>query len=195
MPSSLRTAVGLGDRADVRSFRLLGRLKPGATREQVEEDAARVLREIRPARTPAVQGVPGLEMRAGVASLAEVLTGPVRPVLAALLSAAFLVLLVACGNIASLFLGRAVGQRRNLAVRLALGATPWRIARGVFAESLVLAAAASAAGAWIGFALVRLFVGAAAGAFPRLDAVAVDAPVFAAAASRSTRTGARRSRS
>jgi predicted permease len=65
---------------------------------------------------------------------------------------------------------------------VALGATRWRILRGVLAESLVVAAVSAAAGAAIGLALVRLFVGIAAGIFPRLDAVAIDAPVIAAAA-------------
>jgi putative ABC transport system permease protein len=182
LPASARTAIGFADRPDARTFRLVARLNPGATRAQAEEDAARVLREIRPVSDPRDRHAANLDARAMVTPLDEVLTGQVRPALGALVAAALLVLLVACGNVASLFVGRAAAARRDLAVRVALGASRWRIVRSVLAESLVVAAAATAAGVWLGLALVRLFVGAAAGLLPRLDAVVVDAPVLAATA-------------
>jgi predicted permease len=182
LPSSSRTALGFAARPDARSYRLVARLKPGVTRAQAEEDATRVLREVRPAGSAGGQRARPEDERATATTLDEALTGRVRPILGALLAAAVLVLLVACGNVASLFIGRAAGAQQDLAVRVALGATRWRILRGVLAESLVVAAVSAAAGAAIGLALVRLFVGIAAGIFPRLDAVAIDAPVIAAAA-------------
>ena len=57
-----------------------------------------------------------------------------------------LVLLVACANIASLFLARALSRRRELSVRLALGSSRWRIARLLFIESLIVAVTGAASG-------------------------------------------------
>jgi len=77
------------------------------------------------------------------------------------LGPALIVLLVACGNAAALLVGRALQRQRDLAVRLSIGATPWRLARQVFAETTIVAAAAglaalplASAGAW---ALRRAF--------------------------------------
>lgn len=183
LPTSSRTAIGFADRPDARSFRLVARLKPGVTLVQAREDALRVIHEIRPVKTASDdRGAKKLEPRTIVTPLDEVLTGRVRPVLGVLVAAAILVLLVACGNVASLLVGRAVTRSHDLAVRLALGASRWQLVRGVLAESFVVAVAASAAGVWIGFVLVRLFVGVATGVFPRLNAVAVDLPVLAASA-------------
>ncbi|MGE5358026.1 MAG: ADOP family duplicated permease [Bacteroidales bacterium] len=181
MPPSSRTSIGFGDRPDARSFRLIARLGPGVTIEQAKEDASRVLREIRPL-SAADPNARKYAARANVTSIDEIVTGPVTPVLTVLLAAALLVLLVACGNVASLFVGRAAGRAHDLAVRLALGASRWRLVRAVLAESLVVAVAASTAGVWIGYALVRVFTSVAAGVFPRLNAVAIDLPVLAASA-------------
>jgi putative ABC transport system permease protein len=182
LPSSSRTAIGFGGRQDARSFQLIARLRPGVTLRQAAEDATRVLRELRPEHADGGRGGRDAQDRAVAVSLDEVLTGHVRPVLGALAAAAVLVLLVACGNVASLFIGRAARAQQDLAVRVALGATRWRIVRGVLAESLVVATAATAAGAWIGLALMKLFVSVAEGIFPRLGDVAIDAPVILAIA-------------
>ena len=184
LPSSSRTALGFAARPDARTYRLIARLKPGVTLEQTRDDVARVLRDLRPAGSAGDRRPRAEDERATVTTLDEAVTGRVKPILGALLAAALLVLLVACGNVASLFIGRAAGAQQDLAVRVALGATRWRIVRGVLAESLVVAGVAATAGAGIGLGLVRLFVGVAAGILPRLDAVAVDAPVIAAAGSR-----------
>ena len=182
LPTSPSTALAVGGRAEARSFRVVARLRTGVTIDQAREDAARVLREIRPPANAKDPAAKRFELRAVVTPLEQVLTGRVRPILSALLAAAIIVLLVSCGNVASLFVGRAVMRRHHLAVRLALGATRWRLVREILAESLLVAVAASAAGVWIGFALVRLVVRAAEGVLPRLDAVAVDLPVLAGSA-------------
>ncbi len=180
LPSSSRTAIGVADRADARSFRLVARMKPGVSLAQALEDANRVYDEIEPVTSATSPDARRFRERAVVTPLDEVLTGRVRPVLSALSGAALLVLLVACANVSSLFVGRAFRRRHDVSVRLALGARPWHLVRGVLAESVVVAALASAVGVWVGYGLVRLFVAVAGGVFPRLGAVSIDLPVIAA---------------
>jgi predicted permease len=155
-----------------RSFRLMGRLKDGVSIEQARDDAQRAFSEVATTR----KGRSTTQLK----TLDDVLFGKVRPVLNALVAAAILVLLVACGNVATLLVSRAVARNRDLAVRLSLGASPWQLARGALAESLLIAAVGSALGIALALACVRLFVRTATGLVPRLDAIAVDLPVLAA---------------
>jgi predicted permease len=157
-----------------RTFRLMARLEDGVTIEQARDDAKRAFAEVPTTR----EGRCTTQVR----TLDEILFGRIRPVLNALVVAAVLVLLVACGNVAALLVSRAVGRSRDLAVRLSLGASSWQLARGALAESLLIAAAGSALGIALALACVRLFVRTAAGVVPRLDAIAVDLPVLAATA-------------
>jgi predicted permease len=173
MPAAPMARIPLASGKDVpRSFRLMGRLKDGVSLDQAREDAQRAFLEI---------DIPSTDRgSARLRSLDDVLFGKVRPALNALMAAAILVLLVACGNVATLLVSRAVGRRRDLAVRLSLGASPWRLVRGAFAESSLVAAAGSALGVAIALACVRVFVRTATGIVPRLDAIRIDLPVLAA---------------
>jgi predicted permease len=155
-----------------RIFRLVARLKDGVSIEQARDDARRASSDITATRQDK-----GMTQ---VRTLDDVLFGEVRPALNALVAAAVLVLLVACGNVAALLVSRAVARSRDLAVRLSLGASSWQLARGALAESLLIAAAGSTLGVTFAVVCVRLFVHTATGAVPRLDAIAVDLPVLAA---------------
>jgi putative ABC transport system permease protein len=155
-----------------RTFRLMARLKDGVTLEQARDDAQRTFSEVPTSR----QDRSTIQLK----TLDEVLFGKVRPALNALVVAAVLVLLVACGNVATLLVSRAVARSRDLAVRLSIGASSWQLARGVLAESLVVAVAGSALGVAIAVGLVRLFVRTAAGVVPRTQAIALDLPILGA---------------
>jgi putative ABC transport system permease protein len=111
---------------------------------------------------------------AAVTPLAQAVLGPTRPALLALLGAVGLVLLVACANVAGLQLVQLAERSQEMAVRLALGASPGRLARALFAESLVLCAAAGILGVLTARAAVPVLVALAPGEVPRLNEASVD---------------------
>jgi len=123
---------------------------------------------------------------ASVVPLADIIVGPVRPVLLMLLAGAGLLLLIACVNVSSLLLVRSESRRREIAVRGALGATPARLARQFITEGLLLATAGSlgglAIGAWLMTLLARLIPQTMLTHLPFLGDVSMNAHVFLFAA-------------
>src|SRR5258706_1428599 len=109
-----------------------------------------------------------------VQSYTEVVIGSVRQPLDVLMGAVFLVLLIACANVANLLLASGLARRRELAIRLALGAGQSDLARQLTAESLVLAAAGGAIGVLLASWAVRTFVTLAGTILPRANTVRID---------------------
>jgi putative ABC transport system permease protein len=154
-------------------LRVIGRLKPGATMAQADDDLAATARRLRDEYPDSH----GTDTAIRLVSLHEELTGRSAPMLRLLLGAVVLVLLVACANIASLFLVRCTAHRRELAVRAALGASRARIIGLVLAETVTLGVIGAGLGLLVARALIDAMIAAAPAALPRVAEIGVDASV------------------
>ena len=131
------------------------------------------------ARFAATQKQPGPVPRVVLTPLADDLFGPARPALLVLLLAVLLVLLVACANVAALLLARAGAREREIAVRLALGASRARLARQLLAESALIAVAGGLAGVALTIWALDALIALAPAHVPRLADATVDGRVLA----------------
>jgi predicted permease len=152
--------------------RIVAKLKPGVTVDDARRDANRVRLELKPSSREGVS----------IAVLGETVVGRARGALLASLAGAFLVLLVACSNVATLFIGRDIARERELAARVALGAPRSRLVSSSLIEALLIASLAVVAGIALGGVTLKLFLDAAHQGLPGLDRVAMDRPVFLAIA-------------
>jgi predicted permease len=154
---------------------LVGRMAPGATPEAVAAELTTLAR-----RLPDRFGGPPsyarmiAQHRAVVRSLAEELLGPVSRPLWVLLGATGIVLLIACANVANLFLVRAEGRQRDLAVRRALGAARGQLIRLQMAEAVIVAGLAGIVAIVLAVLIFPAFLRAAPPGIPRLDRVHLD---------------------
>jgi predicted permease len=160
----------------------LARLRPGASIAQAEAEGTTAARSVpRPAVASMLFGNGG-PVVVRVERLADLLTAQVRPALLLLGASVVFVLLIACANVANLFLSRGVARQRELAVRAALGATRGQLARQLLAESAVFAIGGGIAGLAIAWLLIRILPIVAPADFPRLDGIRVDTATLVSAA-------------
>lgn len=157
-----------------RFLHVLARLRPGVTLAEAQAEAALIARNL-DAQYP--QSNRGVGMR--VLPLQDELVGDVRATLWLLLAAVGLVLAIACVNIASLLLSRAISRERELAMRVALGAGWSRLARACLTESAVLAICGGLLGTLVAKLSVGPFLAFWPGDLPRAEEVHLDWRVFA----------------
>lgn len=155
------------------SYRILARLKPGITLVQAQADMTGVTKSLQ-----AVDPLNNANLGARVVALKELLTGDSRPQLLVLLGAVTLVLLVACTNLANLLLVRATARQREIALRIVLGASRWRIVRQLLTESVALSCAGAAIGIAGASVLIRMAQSVATLPIPRENPVQLDSTVL-----------------
>jgi putative ABC transport system permease protein len=167
-PQRLRQGVGyLG---------MLARLRPGTTLTQAEAELGVLNEQYRQQNPTAPDASTAVTVLA--APLRDVVVADVRGKVLLLAGAVAVVLLIACANVASLLLSRALGRKREIAVRTALGATRSTILRQLLTESLVLALAAGILGIGLSWIATRALITWGASQLPQGIPIGMDLRVL-----------------
>ena len=145
---------GLEDaRRNARNLQIFGRLAPGVSREQAQSELINISRTLE-SENPETNK----DIQARVLTFNESQNGgPIRAVFLSLMGAVAFVLLIACANVANLLLSRSTNRAREISVRVALGASRWRVVRQLLIESIMLAVVSGLAGLGVAAIGIRLF--------------------------------------
>jgi len=168
------------------NFSMVGRLKPGITAAQAQQDAERVAQETMKSYPPFMAT---LHIQASVKSLREETVYQARQLVRILFMAVVVVLLIACANLAGLLLVRAIQRRREIAMRLALGAGALALLRQSVLESLVLSVSGGVLGVILAAIGLRVGVSRLPETMPRIDEIRLDWQVVLFAIGLSVITG------
>ena len=142
---------------DSSNFFVQGRLKPGITSRQAEDELKAIAAQLAHEYPKENEGStialspPGL--------FGAFMRGPIVGFAGVLMAVVGLVLLLACTNLANLLLARATGRRKEIAIRLAIGASRWRLVRQLLTESVMLAAMGGGLGLLLAYWLVDAMLG------------------------------------
>ena len=173
-------------------YQVIGRLKPDVQLAQAQADTTQVLQNYgrQNPTTSEYVGIPeGNGPRTIVTPLKEALVGKTQKPLLVLLSAVALVLLIACANVANLLLARATARTREMAVRVSLGATRWRIARQLLTESILLSAIGAVTGIGLAAYGIRFIDRLPLAGIPRIEEVSLSWRVLSFTAALTVVTG------
>lgn len=147
---------------------VIGRLKPGVTVAQAQSEfdlLNKQLKEAHPERW---------SWGSRMTSLQQQVSGKFRRAFLVLFGAVGFVLLIACTNLSNLLLARAASRRKEIAVRIALGASRWRLMRQMLTESLLLAMCGALIGLPLAWGATRLLTSTNAFSIPMLGSVSLD---------------------
>jgi len=160
------------------AYRGIARLRPGIDIAQANSDVARLLNLWMNSWTNGPGSDPHWYLRwkiaPAIAPLKETVVGGVQSVLWIVMGTIAVVMLIACTNVANLLLVRADARQQELAVRSALGAGRWRIARELLLESITLGLLGGAVGVAVAYAGLRLLTTIGPGDLPRLSEISLD---------------------
>ena len=169
VPANQRTRDG----SDSAPLEIVARLEDGVSVEHADAHLRAVTASLAQAHPKWF-----VDQRGGVRTLHDATVGDSRAWMYLLLGAVAVVLLIACVNVANLMLARALARGREMQTRAALGASRWRIARGLLVESLVLAGAGALIGLMVASAGIDILRTALPQTLPRISTVTIDLRVL-----------------
>ncbi len=154
------------------SLRVFGRLKDGVSLEQARAEIATITAQLD-------RQYPGTNRHVEVIPLKEKVVGNVRPALLVMLGAVGFVLLIACANVAHMLLARAAARKKEIAVRIALGAKRSRLIRQFLTESVLLSSTAGVCGLLLGRWGIHSLIALNPARLPHMEGITLDGRVLA----------------
>jgi putative ABC transport system permease protein len=162
------------ERSSISFLRVIGRLKEGVTKQQAETDLTAIasqLQKLYPVANASKKGVKLIPLH-------EELVGNFRLAFIVLSAAVALVLLIACANLANLVLARTSTRYREIAVRLAIGASRWRLIRQLFTENIFLAVIGGSLGIFLTQPIIKSIIALSPASLPRITEIDIDGRVL-----------------
>src|ERR1700678_2238770 len=157
-------------------YQTVARVKSGVSYTQAAQDADRTAKAIMRSFPPSMSAI---HIRGDALPLGEHTVQETRPLLRTLFLAVFMILLIACANVATLLLVRAIRRRREIALRLALGARAWAIVRVSLYEGVLLSVAGGLVGLGLAAGAIRIVLRLLPESMPRVEFISLDVTVAA----------------